>query len=188
MGWNHLDLGMSFKKLAVSFILSFLSSFSCPLPFWGLLPFVISSKFPTREISIAAPCQLETSPCPISIASPGENLEAGPWSRWQGVALTNLRCVYWELGGGFLLQMIGYCLLIAYFDVEQILRQTRMDWWSADSIFPIDFPRSFPGEVHRQTSNVSNELPLFLPPSSSQIQWVSKICYSKFSYHQKVIL
>lgn len=60
----------------------------------------ISLKFPTREMSTASLYQLEISPYPISMASPGENLEMGPWNKWQGLALNNLRYVYW-VGGWF---------------------------------------------------------------------------------------
>lgn len=67
----------------------------------------------------AALYQLETSPCPISMASPGENLETGLWSRWKGDALTSQRCVYYELVSCFLLWIKGYYLLTVYFDVEQ---------------------------------------------------------------------
>nr|KAF6504123.1 carcinoma-related EF-hand protein [Rousettus aegyptiacus] len=42
-------------------------------------------------MSIASLYQLETNPCPTSMAFPGETLETGPWNRWQGVALTNQR-------------------------------------------------------------------------------------------------
>lgn len=156
--------------LAHSYSLFFSFSFSSPLPFWELLPFVfVSLKLPTRQKSTAALYQLETRPCPISMASPGENLETGPWNRWQREALTNLRCVYWELVSCFLLGMKGYYLLTIYFDVEQIRQSedrvvdTRLhmsNWLS----------RKLSWVVHRKTSNISTELASsshFPPPKSN---------------------
>lgn len=122
----------------------------------------------------AALYQLETSPCPISMASPGENLETGPWSRWKGEALTSQRCVYWELVS-FLLWMKGYYLLTVYFNVEQTIRPSEGGRMYTQLHISNWLFRKLSWGVHRKTSNVPTELLTFRPPSISQIQWVSKI-------------
>ena len=139
-GLKSFGMGPCFKNQLAHSYFPFFFLFLFPIP---SDPFIFAYlRFPTRQMSTASLNQLETSPCPISMASPGETLGTGPQNRWQGAALTNTR---WELLSCFLLQMKGYYLSTVYFDVEQIIRWSKIDWWIPHLIRLISFPGNFPG-------------------------------------------
>lgn len=152
-GLSQLRLGTCWKELVGSVIFSLLSSFSSQLPYWNLIPFICLCFFKTPNQANVHCSSVPTGDQSLSYIHGLPRKKLRDWSSEQ---MERVRSDQPEVG------ILRVCELFSIVD-EGVLS----NW-----LF-----RKLSWGVHRNSSDVPTELLTFLPPSISQIQWVSKMSF-----------